>query len=161
MRCPYCACDNTKVSDSRLVEGTGSIRRRRHCLACEERFTTFEVYAEPSLTVVKSNGDQERYSRNKIVRGLERACKKRRVSQEKLDELVAQIEKDIRVTGRKTESITSKSIGDLILARLKTLDDVAYIRYASVYKDFQTVDEFHKELSLLDNEPKELGSVDV
>lgn len=149
MRCPYCHQDNTKVTNSRMVEGSGSIRRRRHCPACQERFTTFEVYAEPALTVIKNHGKEERYIRSKILRGLERACEKRGVSQANLDELILQIEKDIRVSGRKTGTITSKAIGDLILARLKQLDSVAYIRYASVYKDFQTVDEFYQELTLL------------
>ena len=144
MRCPSCGQTESKVVDSRPSEDGSTIRRRRECLDCGRRFTTYERLGENPLIVLKSDGTSEVYDREKIIRGLYIACAKRQISPEKINELVENMESELR--NANYSEIKSKDLGDMVLARLKDLDDVAYIRFASVYKDFKTVDEFANAL---------------
>lgn len=140
MRCPSCGQIESKVVDSRPSEDGSTIRRRRECLECGRRFTTYERLGENPLIVLKSDGTSEVYDREKIIRGLYIACAKRHISPEEINALVDDMESELR--NANYSEIKSKDLGDMVLARLKDLDDVAYIRFASVYKDFKTVDEF-------------------
>ncbi len=146
MRCPYCDDDRTKVTDSR-DSSRDTIRRRRECLNCSERFTTYE-YIEPiELYVVKSDGRRELFDRKKIRKGIEKACEKRPVSVEKIEEMVNHIERDIRKGGDR--EVNTEVIGEKIMDGLKELDQVAYIRFASVYRRFADITCFEKELENL------------
>ncbi len=147
MRCPSCGYAESKVVDSRSADEGTSIRRRRECLECGARFTTYERLAENPILVIKTDGSSEVFNREKLMRGLLIACAKRPITPEKIDALIASIESELRNTQR-TE-IKSKDLGDMVLARLATLDEVAYIRFASVYKDFQSVEEFSRALGEL------------
>ena len=140
MRCPSCGHTESKVVDSRPSEDGSTIRRRRECLECGRRFTTYERLGENPLIVLKSDGTSEVYDREKIMRGVYIACAKRHISPEQINELVDSMESELR--NANYSEIKSKDLGDMVLKRLKDLDDVAYIRFASVYKDFKTVDEF-------------------
>lgn len=144
MRCPSCGNTDSKVVDSRPSEDGASIRRRRECLSCGRRFTTYERRGENPLIVLKSDGSSEVYHRDKILHGVYIACAKRHIAPEQVNDLVDDLEAELRNSNR-TE-IQSKELGDMVLARLANLDEVAYIRFASVYKDFKTVDEFAKAL---------------
>lgn len=147
MRCPSCGYAESKVVDSRSADEGASIRRRRECLQCGNRFTTYERLAENPILVIKTDGSSEVFNREKLMRGLLIACAKRPITPEKIDALIASIESELRNTQR-TE-IKSKDLGDMALARLASLDEVAYIRFASVYKDFQSVEEFSRALGEL------------
>ena len=140
MRCPSCGQTESKVVDSRPSEDGSTIRRRRECLDCGRRFTTYERLGENPLIVLKSDGTSEVYDREKIIRGIYIACAKRQISPEQINELVDNMESELR--NANVSEIKTKDLGDMVLKRLKDLDDVAYIRFASVYKDFKTVDEF-------------------
>lgn len=144
MRCPTCSYPESKVVDSRPAEDGDSIRRRRECLSCGARFTTYERMSDNPLVIIKSDGSSEAYNRQKLFRGLLMACAKRPVSSEKISSLIDTIEATLRSSSKR--EITSKELGDMALKELATLDQVAYIRFASVYKDFQTVDEFRMAL---------------
>ncbi|WP_302962768.1 transcriptional regulator NrdR [uncultured Adlercreutzia sp.] len=144
MRCPSCGYPESKVVDSRSADEGLSIRRRRECLECGTRFTTYERLAENPIIVIKADGSSEVFDRAKLMRGLLIACAKRPITPEKVDSLIASIEAELRSTQRM--EIKSKDLGDMALARLAKLDDVAYIRFASVYKDFQSVEEFSAAL---------------
>ena len=143
MHCPYCGFEESKVIDSRPAEDGSAIRRRRECLECEKRFTTYERYGERPVIVVKSDGSSEPFSREKLMRSILFACAKRPVTSEKIDELITDIESAIRSA---SGEVTSKELGEMVLGRLASVDDVAYIRFASVYKDFQSVEEFASAL---------------
>lgn len=145
MRCPSCGYPESKVVDSRSADEGASIRRRRECLKCGHRFTTYERLAENPILVTKTDGSSEVFNREKLMRGLLIACAKRPITPEKIDNLIASIETELR-SSQRTE-IKSKDLGDMVLARLANLDDVAYIRFASVYKDFQSIEEFSQALS--------------
>ena len=147
MRCPKCGHEDSKVIDSRPSENHEAIRRRRECEQCGFRFTTYERREEAPLIVVKRDGTRETFNREKLMNGLIRATVKRNISIERLDELISEIAGDLRDSGR-TE-VSSSDLGDVILRRLRDLDKVAYIRFASVYKDFHDVDEFTEELRSL------------
>lgn len=147
MKCQLCGHAETKVIDSRTIDSADAIRRRRECLHCKERFTTYERIEEIPLMVVKKNNFRQPFDRSKLMAGLVRAFVKRQVSTEKLEELITDIEKDLR--NQFKYEVSAKEIGDMILRRLKDIDRVAYIRFASVYNDFQDVEEFNKELSKL------------
>jgi len=147
MRCPFCGHDETKVVDSRVSESQDAIRRRRECLKCEQRFTTYERREEMPLMVVKKDGSMEPFDRGKIMRGLVVATAKRNVSTEKLEALIDDVEAELHNTFR--YEIPAKALGDMVLKRLRDLDKVAYIRFASVYKSFQDLDEFYVELKEL------------
>jgi transcriptional repressor NrdR len=147
MKCPFCSMPDTKVIDTRLSESEGSIRRRRECEKCGKRFTTFERIENTPIAVIKKESTREPFDRNKILGGLIRACIKRNISTSILENLVDEIESEIR--NFHANEISSKEIGDIVLKKLKSLDKVAYIRFASVYKQFDSVEQFTKELSEL------------
>jgi len=144
MRCPFCGHDETKVVDSRVSESQDAIRRRRECLACQQRFTTYERREDVPLMVLKKDGSTEPFDRGKLLRGLVVATAKRNVPKERLEELIDDIESELHNTFN--YEIPAKHLGDMVLKRLKDLDRVAYIRFASVYKSFQDLDEFYTEL---------------
>ena len=144
MRCPSCGQTDSKVVDSRPSEDGSTIRRRRECLECGRRFTTYERLGENPLIVLKSDGTSEVYDREKIIRGLYIACAKRQISPDSINELVDSMEADLR--NANYSEIKSKELGDMVLKRLRNLDEVAYIRFASVYKDFKSVEEFESAL---------------
>ncbi len=147
VHCPSCHADETKVVDSRLAEEGSAIRRRRHCLACSHRFTTFERVDHASLVVVKSDGGREPFDRKKVIDGMVAATKGRSVSAAQLQQLALHVEDAVRLQG---SEVTSSVIGLAVLERLRELDDVAYLRFASVYKDFDAAADFHRELELLE-----------
>ena len=147
MRCPYCSSDEDKVVDSRISEEGRAIRRRRECLACGRRYTTFERAEEVPLLVVKRNGEEEPFIREKITQGLVAACKNRPVTEAEIEALADDVEEAMRADGRRP--VPSAEIGREILERLRNLDEVAYLRFASVYKDFQELNDFERELGLL------------
>ena len=140
MRCPSCGHLESKVVDSRPSDDGATIRRRRECLECQHRFTTYERLGDNPLLVTKSDGSSETYDRNKLMRGVTVACAKRPVSPDQINALVDGIEVELRAMPR--GELTSKEIGTKILERLEKLDDVAYVRFASVYKDFKNIEEF-------------------
>ena len=144
MRCPFCGHDETKVVDSRTSESQDAIRRRRECLQCAERFTTYERREEMPLMVVKKDGTVEPFDRAKLLRGLLVATAKRNVSHDQLDALIDDIESELHNTFR--YEVESTRVGDMVLRRLRNVDRVAYVRFASVYKEFQDLDEFTSEL---------------
>ena len=147
MRCPFCGHKTDKVVDSRESEDGAVIRRRRECMGCGKRFTTYEHIEDVPLFVVKRDGRREIFDRNKILNGIIKACEKRPVSIEQIEKLVDFIEKDIRA-GCDTE-IQAEEIGEKVMDGLSKLDDVAYVRFASVYRQFKDVREFMKELEQL------------
>lgn len=140
MKCPACGHIESKVVDSRPADEGSAIRRRRECLSCGRRFTTYERLGDNPLIVIKSDGSSEAYDRQKLMRGLLIACAKRPISPEQIGTLIDSIESELRNASR--NEIRSKDLGDMALIRLSKLDDVAYVRFASVYKDFQNVEEF-------------------
>ncbi|WP_208592275.1 transcriptional regulator NrdR [Gracilibacillus suaedae] len=144
MRCPHCHYKNTKVLDSRPIEEGRSIRRRRECESCNFRFTTFERIEEVPLIVVKKEGTREEYSRDKLMRGLIRACEKRPVALEQLEHIAVEIEKELRNRG--TSEVKSDEIGEMVMDRLADVDEVAYVRFASVYRQFKDISVFLDEL---------------
>ncbi|WP_018931293.1 MULTISPECIES: transcriptional regulator NrdR [Gracilibacillus] len=144
MRCPHCHYKNTKVLDSRPIEEGRSIRRRRECESCDFRFTTFERIEEVPLIVVKKEGTREEYSRDKLMRGLIRACEKRPVALEQLEHIAVEIEKELRNRG--TSEVKSDEIGEMVMDRLADVDEVAYVRFASVYRQFKDISVFLDEL---------------
>lgn len=147
MRCPFCEHDETRVQDSRETDDRTAIRRRRECGGCARRFTTYERYEEAPVVVVKKDMRRERFERNKVLSGVNKACEKRPVSSAHKDALVSAVEREVRQRGE--SEISSVEIGDLVMRYLKRLDPVAYVRFASVYKDFQDVDKFAEELRQL------------
>lgn len=153
MRCPWCQSLDDKVVDSRLAEEGGAIRRRRECLSCNRRYTTYERLEEAPLWVIKRGGEREPFDRSKLVSGVRSAAKNRPVSEMQLEELAQQVEDALRGEG---VELTSEQIGRAVLERLRDLDEVAYLRFASVYKGFEDVGDFEREVGLLTKttEPK-------
>jgi transcriptional repressor NrdR len=147
MRCPYCKSLEDKVVDSRPAEEGTAIRRRRECLGCGSRFTTFERAEHVDLRIRKRSGEVEPYLRSKVVAGLTKACVNRPVTSKDIERLADQIEEHLRSSGRK--EVPSAEVGMAILDRLREVDEVAYIRFASVYRDFQELTDFEKEMGLL------------
>ncbi len=145
MKCPFCDYMGTKVLDSRPANDNKSIRRRRECEKCIKRFTTFETIEETPLLVIKKDGSREEFSRDKILRGLFRACEKRPVSTERLETLVHDVEQELRKEA-KTE-VPSVEIGELVMYGLFRVDEVAYVRFASVYRQFKDINVFMRELT--------------
>lgn len=143
MRCPFCGFMESKVIDSRAAEEGSSIRRRRECAVCARRFTTYEVVEELPLIVVKKDGKRELFDRAKLMNGVVRACEKRPIPLEKVDSLVDKVEREMRNTGRE---ISSQNIGELVMRYLKEIDQVAYVRFASVYRQFEDINSFMREL---------------
>ncbi len=146
MRCPRCHADDTKVIDSREAEEGAAIRRRRSCTGCQHRFTTYERLDEVPLVVVKSSGVRQPFDREKIVRGVAAAGKGRPVSREQIERLAEEVEDEMRAS---EGELTSERVGRAVLERLGTLDEVVYLRFASVYKGFDGASDFRRELSLL------------
>jgi len=144
MRCPYCRSKRDKVVDSRSVRGNQAVRRRRECLRCHKRYTTYEYIEAVSLLVVKSDGRREPFDRQKILSGLTKACEKRPISLEKLENIINKIE--IQLQNNFSKEVKSKEIGEMIMKSLRSLDEVAYVRFASVYRQFRDVSHFMKEL---------------
>jgi transcriptional repressor NrdR len=147
MRCPYCSAEEDKVVDSRVAEEGRAIRRRRECLGCGRRYTTFERAEEVPLLILKRNGIEEPFLREKATEGIRRAVKNRPVTEAEIEAVVDDVEEAMRLDGRRP--VPSAEIGREILERLRDLDDVAYLRFASVYKDFQELTDFERELGLL------------
>ncbi|KRF20046.1 MULTISPECIES: transcriptional regulator NrdR [Paenibacillus] len=145
MKCPFCDYSGTKVLDSRSANENKSIRRRRECEKCARRFTTFEMVEETPLIVIKKDGSREEFSREKVLRGLIRACEKRPVSMERLEMMVSEVEMQLRTTAH--AEVDSLSIGEIVMEQLYPVDEVAYIRFASVYRQFKDINMFLKELT--------------
>jgi len=144
LKCPFCGYLDSKVIESRATEEMTAVRRRRECLSCGQRFTTYERIEEHPILVIKKDGSREAFSRNKILTGILKACEKRPTPLDVLEQLTFDIERQIRQTGR--GEVTSKEIGEMVMERLKDIDDVAYVRFASVYRDFRDVDGFKEEV---------------
>ena len=151
MHCPFCSADETKVIDSRLVAEGDQVRRRRECLSCKERFTTYELVELVMPRVIKQNGNREPFNEDKLRGGLLRALEKRPVSVEEIETQINQIKHQLRATGER--EIGSRELGQLVMEALKTLDHVAYVRFASVYRSFQDLSEFRDAIELLEAEP--------
>ncbi|MYL50327.1 transcriptional regulator NrdR [Halobacillus litoralis] len=147
MKCPNCHYKSTKVLDSRPIEEGQAIRRRRECEQCQFRFTTFERIEEVPLIVVKKEGTREEFSREKLMRGLIRACEKRPVAVEELERVTMDIEKELRNRG--VSEVMSEDIGEMVMQRLSDIDEVAYVRFASVYRQFKDINVFIDELKEL------------
>ncbi|NCU41834.1 MAG: transcriptional repressor NrdR [Candidatus Moranbacteria bacterium] len=154
MICPFCQNKNVRVIDSRDVHDGRAIRRRRQCEKCDRRFTTYEEVEELKITVIKRDGATQEYNREKIKKGIERACEKRPINNDQIEKIMSDIEYSIHA--KRKDDIRSRDIGKMILKKLRDLDDVAYVRFASVYKSFGSVDSFRKELDRISNEGKEL-----
>ncbi len=152
MRCPFCGHDEDKVIDSRPSEEGSAIRRRRECIACSARFTTYEKVENLPLLVVKKDGSREPFLREKLISGLIKSCEKRPVSTAQIETLVDSIEKDVQNSLKR--EVTSREIGEMVMERLKELDEVAYVRFASVYRQFKDVNSFLAELNrMLSRQP--------
>jgi len=147
MRCIFCGCHESKVIDSRPLEGGISIRRRRECLDCGRRFTTYEKAEQMPVMVIKKDGSREAFDIEKIKRGILKACEKRNVSMEMIDAMALTIEKQVQ--SRPEAEVSAKVIGDLVMESLKKVDEVAYVRFASVYREFQDVSTFMAEIKKL------------
>lgn len=152
MRCPFCGNMDTKVIDTRAMEDNSAIRRRRVCDKCNERFTTYERVDTIPLTVIKSDNTRESFDRNKLLKGVMMSCNKRSVSVDEIEAMITDIENSVVNSMRK--EISSKELGEMVMDRLKDLDDVAYVRFASVYRKFKDIDSFMTELSKLLNDRK-------
>lgn len=150
MVCPFCGHDDTKVVDSRDTNDGRAIRRRRECEKCQSRFSTYEEMEIMKLTVIKRDGSKQEYNRKKIETGLYKALEKRPVSEEKISKAIGEIEFEIQA--KESNEIKSKEIGKMILEKLRELDEVAYIRFASVYKSFKNMESFKKEMENLEVE---------
>lgn len=150
MKCPYCNGEESKVVDSRATDDDGSIRRRRECLNCSKRYTTYEKIENIQIFVIKRNLTREIFDRDKIISGVIRACEKRPVSRLDIENLVNSIEK--RLNNTMTSEISSEEIGELILEKLRDMDEVAYIRFASVYRKFDDINSFIEEIKGLSDE---------
>lgn len=147
MKCPFCGDTESKVVDSRPTDEGSVIRRRRECVRCAKRFTTYEKIENVPILVIKKDGRREAFDSNKILNGLVKACEKRPVAMDELESVVAEIEKHIYNSLKK--EITSQEIGELVMERLKSLDEVAYVRFASVYRQFKDINTFIEELKKL------------
>jgi transcriptional repressor NrdR len=148
MRCPYCGSDESHVVDSRDSEAGDAVRRRRECLECDRRYTTYERVEDVPLVVVKRDGREELFARAKVLNGLLRACEKRAIARERLERAVDEIEAELRQRGR--DRVTTFEVGERALRALREIDKVAYVRFASVYRQFEDLDEFQQELAHLE-----------
>lgn len=151
MKCPFCGEPDTKVLDSRATDEGTSIRRRRECPRCGQRFTTYERIEKSPLVVVKKDGRREAFEREKLLRGILKACEKRPIPLSRLEEAVDHIEKEL--AGRLDSETPSSQIGEMVMDRLKEIDEVAYVRFASVYRQFGDLNRFMQELKKLIHEP--------
>jgi transcriptional repressor NrdR len=144
MKCIYCGCLESKVIDSRSSEDGTTIRRRRECLQCNKRFTTYETVETTPILVIKSSGNRQAFDPNKLKAGIIKACEKRPVPMQKIDHLVDNIQKNLY--NRLDQEVTSKQIGEMVMEGLKDIDEVAYVRFASVYRSFKDISSFMSEL---------------
>jgi transcriptional repressor NrdR len=144
MRCPFCNYNEDKVVDSRETQDAAAIRRRRECLNCGKRFTTYEYVEKTPLMVIKKDGRREPFNREKILSGLLKACQKRPVSMERLEQLVGEVETEIQK--KFEQEVESRHVGELVMDKLSQLDGVAYVRFASVYRHFKDINQFMREL---------------
>ena len=144
MKCPYCGKEDSKVLDSRRAED-GSIRRRRECEQCKRRFTTYEKLEASPILVVKKDGNRQPYDRSKILKGIMNSCVKRPITSEQIESIVDEVEKDIM--NKDLKEIRSIDIGEMVLEKLKKVDEVSYIRFASVYRNFKEISNFHDEVT--------------
>jgi transcriptional repressor NrdR len=151
MRCPFCSHDDTKVIDSRLVAEGGQVRRRRECLGCAERFTTYETAELLMPRIIKGNGNREPFNEDKLRAGIQRALEKRPVSVEKVEAAINAIEHQLQATGER--EVKSLVVGELVMEQLRQLDQVAFVRFASVYRDFKDLNEFREEIDRLADQP--------
>lgn len=158
MHCPFCQHPNNRVLESRSAEAGRSIRRRRECLRCERRFTTYERIEYVPITVLKHSGEQETFDRSKVLRGIVRACEKTEVSATVMQELVDDIESELHQ--RSCREVESSEIGELVLQRLQEINEVAYVRFASVYRKFRGIRDFAKTLNQLQQEHDSPSSAD-
>ena len=149
MKCPFCGDQESKVVDSRRSEEGDSIRRRRECMACQRRFTTYEIVESLPIIVVKRDGTHQSFDRNKIINAMVRAFDKRKVTMEDLEKITTEIEQSIQNTLER--EVSTDKIGEMVMDRLKNIDQVAYIRFASVYRRFQDVSSFIQEIKILDD----------
>ncbi|MGN1003164.1 MAG: transcriptional regulator NrdR [Oscillospiraceae bacterium] len=147
MKCPFCGYNDSKVIDSRPADDGNTIRRRRECLDCQKRFTTYEVIERTPLVVIKRDGSRQAFDRIKIINGMLRACEKRPISMAQIESIADDIEQELR--GSLESEIRSDRIGEMVMNRLKDLDEVAYVRFASVYRSFKDINTFMKELTKL------------
>jgi transcriptional repressor NrdR len=155
MRCPFCSHEDTKVIDSRLVAEGGQVRRRRECFQCSERFTTYETAELLMPRLIKSNGSREPFDENKLRAGILKALEKRPVSVEQVEAVITVIKQRLQATGER--EIVSRMLGELVMDALKSLDHVAYVRFASVYRSFKDLNEFREEIDRLTNEADTLA----
>ena len=155
MHCPFCSQDETKVIDSRLVADGGQVRRRRECISCKERFTTYELAELVMPRIIKQNGSREPFDEEKLRGGLRRALEKRPVSLEAIEQQITQIMHRLRATGER--EIPSRDVGEMVMVALKELDQVAFVRFASVYRSFQDLSEFRDAIERLEAEPPDKG----
>lgn len=144
MKCPYCHSNNTRVLDSRATEDDTAIRRRRLCEDCDKRFSTYEKYEDNTIMIIKKDETRESFNPSKIISGVVKSCQKRPVSMDQIEEVAKNVEVKINHTGKK--EVTSTYIGELVMDELKDLDPVAYVRFASVYREFKDVDSFYDEI---------------
>lgn len=154
MKCPYCGNTESKVIDSRPAEEGATIRRRRECMACQKRFTTYEVIERLPLIVIKRDGSREGFDRVKLINGMVRACEKRPVRLSQLEKIADEVEQEMQ--GRIEREVKTAEIGEMVMDRLKFVDEVAYVRFASVYRSFKDVNSFMEELAKLLTEPEKV-----
>ena len=147
MKCPYCGYKESKVIDSRPADENSSIRRRRECLSCAKRFTTYETVESLPMVVIKKDGSRQSFDRSKVLRGIQRSCEKRPVPLAELERIADEIEQELQSALER--EITTEQVGEMVMKRLKDVDEVAYVRFASVYRQFKDIDTFMKELNKL------------
>lgn len=147
MKCPYCGSADSEVVETRASEDVDTIRRRRECLKCEKRFTTYERIENVNLVVIKKDGKREQFDRDKLKSGIIRSCEKTKVSLDAIEKIVTEVERELR--GADSVEVESKKIGQMVASRLKKIDKVAYIRFSSVFKRFVDVEDFEKEVRRL------------
>ncbi|MGA0934356.1 MAG: transcriptional regulator NrdR [Pseudohongiellaceae bacterium] len=156
MHCPFCDAEDTKVIDSRLVAEGNQVRRRRECITCEERFTTFETAELVMPRLIKGNGNREPFNEDKLRAGILKALEKRPVSMEQVENSIAHVKHELRATGER--EVPSKMVGEKVMNELKNLDEVAYVRFASVYRSFKDLNEFREEIDRITQEGGQTGS---
>ena len=147
MKCPYCGYKESKVIDSRPAEEGSSIRRRRECLSCAKRFTTYETVESLPMVVIKKDGSRQSFDRNKVLRGIQRSCEKRPVPVADMERMALEIEQELQNSLER--EVSTEYIGELVMDKLRAVDEVAYVRFASVYRQFKDIDTFMKELNKL------------
>ena len=153
MKCPFCGYADSKVIDSRPAEDGTTIRRRRECLDCQKRFTTYEIIERMPLVVIKRDGSRQAFDRIKIINGMVRACEKRPVTMAQIEQAADEVEQELR--GRLESEVQSERIGEMVMVRLKDLDEIAYVRFASVYRSFKDIQTFMEELAKILGEKKD------